>query len=275
MNRDLSSQQEWESTWEGSGVKSCGQLDHRRPGFHRDLHRLVQEATPALSGGESFLELGCYPGRFMRYFHDLGYTVDGLEYVEQLAPQTTRLLADVGVKATVHHGDFRDWRSDASWDLVASFGLVEHFEDTADVLRHHARHCREGGHILITFPLHCGVYGKVMKWASPDRLAQHNRMSLDDVVDAASRVEGLDVVRSAYLGRFGFGASRLHNRLDEWFPGSKALLGIPLRITERTGRRVLPNTRSLSPFAGMVCRVSDQSALMRGTDARSSDCRPI
>lgn len=211
----------------------------------------------------------------MRYFSELGYRVSGLEYVDDLAPQTEALLAEVDVTSKVFHGDFQAWAPQNCWDLVASFGLIEHFEDTSDVLLHHARFCREGGHVLITFPLHCGIYGRVMKWASPERLAQHNRMSLSDAIRGLEQIEGVERVAATHLGRFGFGATRLHNKLDDWFPGSKLSLGVPLRIVERAGRRLLPNTKAFSPFAGLLFRVVDLNAVLRAIDARTTDFQPI
>ncbi|MDP6889795.1 MAG: class I SAM-dependent methyltransferase [Phycisphaerales bacterium] len=237
-------------------METCGQIDIGARGFDRDLYAFIRDPLLA-SGGGRFLELGCYPGKFMRLFAEHGgYEVSGLEYVESCVEPTEKLLRQVGVESTVSHGDFRTWHSAEQWDLVASFGLIEHFDETRDVLEHHARFARDGGCVLVTFPLHCGIYGRIMAWAAPDRLAQHNRMSLEDAVAAAKASSCLTVVKAGYLGRFGFGATRLRRKIDRLFSGSRLALGLPLRITERIGRMVAPNTRTLSPYAAMIARVN-------------------
>lgn len=258
---DLSSRDQWEEVWTENDVETCGQIDTGSRGFNRDLFEFIRD--PLLtSGGGRFLELGCYPGKFMRLFAEHGgYEVSGLEYVEQCVERTQMLLRQAGVESTVAHGDFRTWQTEEQWDVVASFGLIEHFDETRDVLEQHARLTQEGGHVLVTFPLHCGIYGQVMAWSDPARFAQHNRMSLNDAVAAANESDRLTVIKAGYLGRFGFGATRLRRRIDRLFPGSKLALGIPLRITECLGRTFAPNTRWLSPYAAMIARVNTVGAL--------------
>jgi len=252
--QDLSSESEWADIWDGNEVIGCEALNLRSRGFDSDLLDFIQAPLLQTSGG-TFIELGCFPGTFMRFFAEQGpYQVSGLEYVEPCVDKTVDFLAQEGIQSDVHHGDFRTWQTDRRWDVVASFGLIEHFDDTREVLTHHIRLTNPGGHILVTFPLHCGLYGRVMAWASPDRLAQHNRMSLADALAAASAIDEVEIVKAGYLGRFGFGACRLHNRLDSMFPGSRTLLGLPLRAVERFGRAILPNSQSMSPFAALLLR---------------------
>ena len=151
-----------------------------------------------------------------------------------------------------------DYSAGRKFDLVTSFGLIEHFDDSAEVIRQHARHVRPGGQVLITFPLHDGIYGRAMGWAAPDRLAQHNRMSLEDAVEAVAMIDHVEVRNAGCLGRIGLGATRVHQKLDGLFPGSRLALGIPVRGVELALQYVVPNSRSLSPYACLLLDVKDE-----------------
>lgn len=254
MTRDLSSAEAWDAAWEESRIDPGEPLRIEHRGFDQDFHRLMSRHGLDRGEGRSCLELGCHPGRYLRHLHGLGYEVSGLEYVESRVGETKNGLQAVGVESEIFHGDFRFWEPDRTWDLVLSFGLVEHFDDAVETFAHHARFVRPGGHLLVTYPLHDGVYGGIMNWAAPDRLAQHNRMSMEDGKSACEAVDGLSLVESTFMGRFGFGTTRLIRRVDNLFPTSKLVMGVPLRVIERIGRGTLPNHDGWSPFAGLLCR---------------------
>ena len=79
-------------------------------------------------------------------------------------------------------------------------------------------------------------------------------MSMEDGKSACDAVDGLSLVESTFMGRFGFGTTRLIRRVDNLFPTSKLVMGVPLRVIERIGRGTLPNHDGWSPFAGLLCR---------------------
>ena len=46
-----------------------------------------------------------------------------------------------GVAATIHFGDFRDVELSQQFDMVMSFGLIEHFDDPVSIVNAQARLC--------------------------------------------------------------------------------------------------------------------------------------
>ncbi len=94
-----------------------------------------------------------------------------------------------------------------------------------------------------------------MAKVAPDRLAQHNRMFLEDAVDAACSVPGVRVLVATHIGRLGIGSTRLHQDVESLWGGVGRCVGVPLRACERGLRYVLPNSKGLSPYAAMMLAV--------------------
>lgn len=246
----LTTEESWSEIWEDASIQKPPHLNIKK-GLGRDLDRMVCQYIKT-GTHRSCLEIGCYPGRFLRYFSERFHLeISGLEYVEWCATQCEELLSNVNCRCTVHHGDLFKWETNDLWDVVSSFGLIEHFEDTRDVIENHARFLAPGGVLVITFPRHDGIYGDIMGAVAPERLAMHNRMSLQQAVEAVESVDGLHLAEARLLGRIGFGASRLREWLQSRGPVTRAGLGYSMRAIESAGR-ILPNSRLLSPHAGIL-----------------------
>ena len=246
----LTTEDSWSDTWRGASIECTPSLNITK-GLGRDLDRMLQRhVRPGTH--RTCLEIGCYPGRFLRYFGErFNFELSGLEYVEWCATRCEELLEKANCPTKVHHGDLFSWQTADRWDVVSSFGLIEHFENTRSVVENHARLLAPGGLLVITFPRHDGIYGKIMGTVAPDRLAMHNRMSLERAVEAVQTVDGLHLAEARLLGRLGFGASRLHEWLRSRGQLARTGLGIPARVIEHAGR-FLPNSKLLCPHAGIL-----------------------
>ena len=126
----------WAEIWSDTDYKEMPSLSTRR-GFGRDLEKAMCRHLRGMQD-HSFLEVGCYPGRFLRFFAErFELRVDGIEYVEERANRCGQMLKRSGHQGEIFAADLFSWGPGRTWDVVASFGLVEHFEDTAGVLQHH------------------------------------------------------------------------------------------------------------------------------------------
>ena len=117
--------------------------------------------------GVRFLEVGCYPGRYLWYFHKyFGYRVDGIEYLKGCASRCGDFMKERNVPANIFHADLFTFTVDdpkERWDVVAGFGFVEHFSDTREVVERHLDLLRPGGYLALEIPNHAGLNGTVMK----------------------------------------------------------------------------------------------------------------
>jgi SAM-dependent methyltransferase len=257
MNSDgkLSTPQYWSSWWANAPGIHDIRLDPKRYGM-RDIHQLFVRCLPVQEGAR-FLEIGCYPGQYMWYFHNFFQcSVTGIEYVDWCCDRTRENLTTHHVPGEVIQADLFTYKppsSDMLWDVVASFGLVEHFIDTALVIKKHCDLLRPNGHLVITLPNLHGIYGKIMRTVNHESFIVHNPLSYDDIVTALDKIGGFEIKEGGYYEHVGFWSSGIYPKLIKAGRLPYMFVRSPLWILERLGR-LLPNSATLSPTIAIVAK---------------------
>lgn len=152
--------------------------------------------------GRRLLEMGCGGSKWLPWFaRELGYAVEGVDYSPRGCANARQGLDAANVAGTVHCVDFLQLGSEFedNYDMVTSFGVIEHFVQPAAILRLFARCLRQGGMALTFVPNMAGLYGDLIKRF--DR-ALYDTHVLFDLRQLASFHEqaGLEVVHAAYTG---------------------------------------------------------------------------
>jgi len=102
--------------------------------------------------GRTSLEVGAFPGSHLLWLAlDHGYRPTALDTRPEVLA-LPRLFAERGVEVTAIQADFLEWSPPEPFDLVCSFGVVEHFEDFSGVIRRHWDWVKPGGYLLLTIP---------------------------------------------------------------------------------------------------------------------------
>ena len=194
--------------------------------------------------GERFLELGCAPGRVSALVcsrvalspHGVDFSTDADRYLDVLK-------AAGFARPTLYRGDLRGFHPDRPFDVVASFGLIEHFEDPGDILDHHDRMLRKGGLCLVVVPNFRKIQYLYHRVFDRRDMAVHNTAAMAPrlFADFAVRREH----RIQYLGYAG--------RLRLWNAPSKGFLPRVIKkgIREgafRIGRLLPPAHPWLAPW---------------------------
>ena len=109
-----------------------------------------------------FIEIGGFPGEMSIYFHKkfncnitlLDFFIDktiinDLETKNDLSVDTIKFI----------ESDFFQFHTNKYYDFVFSYGFIEHFEDTKDVIERHVNLARKGGEIFIILPNFRGING--------------------------------------------------------------------------------------------------------------------
>jgi len=119
-------------------LRSCGP-DDATPHILRHMPR-----------DRKVVEVGCGLGRYVKYLHDRGYDVDGLEY----NAETVRWVNEIAPELRVLQGDALHMAyPDGSVGGVISLGMIEHFFDGCEgPLREMHRVLAPGARAVITVP---------------------------------------------------------------------------------------------------------------------------
>lgn len=251
--RRLSEKAYWDRQWERRGVKFG--LDFRNYSLRRfdGFFRSVLPRTPGLA----FLEIGCAGSRWLRYFAEvLGYRVSGIDYSELGCEQAREILRQHGITGEVYCRDFFAEAPDLEgrFDVVFSYGFVEHFDDPATVLTRAARFCRPGGHIVTIIPNLLGIPGLLQRWANRPVFDLHRPMDPQEMA-RIHEVAGFVPTASVSLGSVASEVLALPERPWPWRALRKALKLLTKTLWmlfDATGWH--PETRLLSPYVVFVGR---------------------
>lgn len=93
---------------------------------------------------------------------------------------------------------------EAAFDIVLSFGVVEHFKELHDVLLQKKKYLKTGGVMLTLIPNLAGVYGGLAKKWNPKVYDAHNPHDWESFAEG-HRKANLDIVEGGYLGTSEFG----------------------------------------------------------------------
>jgi SAM-dependent methyltransferase len=250
----LAPRDHWEKVWAENPDESPLFNPKRRSFIH--LHRLYQRFLPRNSQYR-FLEIGCCPGRFMWYFNRyFGYRVSGLEYIDWCAEKTRELLRRERIAAEVTCADFFEYTPPAGselWDVVGSFGFVEHFQDTAAVVRRHLEFLKPGGYLVLAVPNLRGMYGRLFEILAPKVYRMHRVLSLEDLIEPVTREGEMEVLAAGYYGHLCLGNAWFPDKMKEWgrtiyFLSRAVAFGL-----ENTAR-ILPQIDFLAPHIALIAR---------------------
>jgi SAM-dependent methyltransferase len=169
--------------------------------FHRQLAAMV-----AKNNVQTAIELGGFPGYyavFLRKYLKLDVTL--LDYFVH-PPITAQLLAKNELSSDDIHiieTDLFNYKPEKQYDLVLSCGLIEHFNDTTDIINRHISFVKPGGTLFITLPNFKALNGWFQKNFDRSNYDKHNINCMDpELLATICNEAGLEVVQSRYFGKF-------------------------------------------------------------------------
>jgi len=126
--------------------------------FHTYFKNNIQPADR----GKNVLEIGCGNSFWLPYLHkEFGLEVYGIDYSELACQRTRDILKLSNTTGEIYYADLFNPPAELveKFDFVVSFGVVEHFTDTAQVLSKCAVFLKKGGTMFTSVPNINGFYG--------------------------------------------------------------------------------------------------------------------
>lgn len=170
--------------------------------FDFETVRLLRSAAAGRKNVRA-LEMGAGGSRVLPYLaRKFGFRVFGSDF----SPAGLRLLrANLALEevdgGVVREDLFQSSLAPASFDLVFSSGLVEHFEDTAAVVAEHLRLVKPGGSLVVIVPNLQGFYARILKRLALPLLSRHRIFGPAELAGIFEKL-GVAQVRAGYLGSF-------------------------------------------------------------------------
>ncbi len=164
----------------------------------------VDDLAPWLPHGESlrFLEIGCNPGGILASFGKrFGYELNGVDFIADPV-DIEAYLKSLGLRVgSIERADALTWEPSRKFDVVGSFGFIEHFENALEIADRHFRLVKPGGHVTITMPNFARGQWILHRIFDAAQLAVHNTkiMNLRFFREVARRNHAT-LLHSAYAG---------------------------------------------------------------------------
>jgi SAM-dependent methyltransferase len=217
--------------------------------FHQQLETIIKRDKP-----KSAVELGGFPGYYTiflkKYFGIEATLFDYFVHPEILQSVLSRnnlKLEDI----QVIEADLFDYTPEKKYDLVLSCGLIEHFEDTKDIITRHLAFLNPGGTLFITLPNFRSVNGLVQRTFDKANYLKHNIKCMDPKLLAGILAElNLQILTAGYFGRYSVW---LENKKEKSLLTKVFIKGIWL--AGKIATRIVPvESRALSPYIVLIAK---------------------
>jgi len=159
-----SAQNEWNERTDLIKPQKAG-----KPFFHELLYEQLKNGQ-----GKTCIELGAIPGNYLVYFHSLGYRVAGLDFADNAIKFEETMKINGIKKYKFIKAEIMSYQVDTQYDLVASFGFIEHFDNLEGILSKHIDLVAPGGLLLITVPNFRYIQWLYHRVFDADNLSIHN-----------------------------------------------------------------------------------------------------
>lgn len=241
MDNNLTDRSFWKAFWESRlGLIFNIKRDYV---FGNILGKLKAD-----NGYQTAIELGGFPGYYAVYlkkYENMDTTLFDYFIHKGLINQ---LLEVNGLKEGDIHiieADLFDYKPVQQYDIVSSFGLIEHFKDTKSIIQAHLPFLRKGGTLFITLPNFKSINGWVQRKFDRENYDKHYIDCMDPALLAEIFNElGLREVESYYHGKFSMW---LENKSHQ--SGFAKAFVKTLWFTGKVLTKIAPfESRALSPY---------------------------
>ncbi len=241
--------------WDSQREKNRFQRKYHNPGFSGALERILP-----YNNEFSVAEVGAYPGDFLCYFNrKFGYKPVAIEY-SRYYYHIGELLESNGIKDyRLINIDFFNF-SGEQFDVVSSFGFVEHFNDLSGTIKHHVDLLKNNGYLVIGIPYFGGLQGWIRRvFLKPEVLEEikntHNLDSMNmDSLRNSIEENGLKILYAKYEMKSKIWLSFR----DDTIRRNRRVLMALVNILEKSVRFLLPSSRYWSPYILVIARKEER-----------------
>ena len=216
------------------------------------VRQWIEAAVPKAKAAERCLEIGCFPGRYLGVLGHLGYEVNGIDLTPAIERMKSAFDAEGLRTGTFVHADFFTHPAEPRYDIVCSFGFIEHFPNWQQALLKHTEHLKPGGLLVIETP---NFRGWLQNWLhrrlDSVNLKRHHVPAMDPHAWAhLLRAHGFEVMSHGYLGRFDFWTDSPPPNGMQRIIHAVLRRATPLLVSMGEGRA------SLAPYCTLIARKS-------------------
>jgi 2-polyprenyl-3-methyl-5-hydroxy-6-metoxy-1,4-benzoquinol methylase len=177
--------------------------------FHEFFTNVFSKIDPR---GKLLLEVGCAKSAWLPYYaQQFGFNVYGLDYSEIGCRQSQQILSSAGVQGEIICADFFSPPASlvGKFDVVVTFGVVEHFSDSQLCIGALAQFLKPGGLLITNIPNLAGWIGTIQKMVNRPVYDIHVPLDVERLTEAHQQ-NGVKVLNCDYFLFTNFGVLNLN-----------------------------------------------------------------
>lgn len=201
---------------------------------------------------KSMLEIGCMPARFLAHIaSQYGYYPEGIDYISGSKKACEETLLNSGINEfNIIENDFFKWTTSNKYDLVCSFGFIEHFNNPKSIVDKHIMLLNNYGLLIIEIPNFSGLQKYIHKWLDRENYENHNISIMN-----LSFFREVIIERKLRLMFLGYYGGFFNFWWENKSPSIIQLIAyIILRSISLLTKKININNRLLSPYIFLIAK---------------------
>lgn len=257
---NLTNKEHWDE-----GYVSRNEIVELKFGWRDRSNDLVAKKIEEIGlDGKSVIEIGAGDSQWLPYLAKKypGARFTGLDYSKAGCEKLAERAAAISETTTIdiYHQDMFAMESElhGKFDLVLSFGVVEHFTELPHALSAKQKYLKDQGLMFLLIPNMAGLLGYLTKLFNREIYEMHNPHDWSSFLEG-HRKAGLTVISGGYLGSSNFGV------LSSCFGKHEGLSWHAYVFLTRLSKAIgllesklgdLPSSRMFSPYIYAVSRAN-------------------
>ena len=165
--------------------------------------------------------------------------INSVNQIKELLHFNNLSLKDINIVSS----DFFSFKTIKKYDVVFSYGFIEHFSEIEKVLAKHWELVKPGGKLIIVYPNFLGINGLLQVLFDPENLIVHNlSIMLMRNLNEKLQLAGIHKYKIFYYGGLGIWLEGLDKRslVLKSFIYALAAFGKVLKILDINNRLISP-----------------------------------
>jgi len=240
--QQIYAQEEWNKGYENYHFFVAPHEDKMRQWLEKHIPKDKKEV----------IEIGCFPGRYLAVFGEKGYVLNGIDLTPEVSKSLISWFRSNNYKiGEFFQIDFLKDKIENAFEIVTSYGFIEHFTNWEDVITKHANLVKNDGYLIMSTPNFRGVIQRFLH-SNFDRvnyskhvIASMNPKKWKEIL----MKQGFEIIFSGYFGGFNFWHCWQGRPYIQRF-----FLYRFMKIVPFLNRKIKHNHPSYSPFCGIVAK---------------------
>jgi len=187
----------WNNLWDHNKFKIAPQDDPIRKWLELHIPK----------GQGKCIEIGCIPGRYLAVFGEKGYELFGIDWTQRVTQDLPDWLLKCGYSVGEFYcKNFEEFDTKDRYDIVCSFGFIEHFTRWDNILLRHANLVKDNGYIIIETPNFRGYIQRFIHILLDKK--NFNNHNIDAMQPSLWQniliLNGFEIIYCGYIGGFDY-----------------------------------------------------------------------